>query len=212
MKKLLFPFILCCFSIISNGQNNFSIKAGANINYIPMRELSHYLEAGFTETDIDKILPGLLLELSVDVSGKSNLFLTFERFVSQGNFKYEYSGHMREWKFTTHVISIGYELLFPSNDSRFNPILGFGYSFSILNTEKTSINSVEEYGSTTLSNTENNSGIFFRTGAQYKVSEEYTICTEIKYRYTGDINTGGTVYDTNISGLSLNIGLKFGVL
>ncbi len=185
-------------------QNDISIFGMGGLNYIPMKNFSHFLN-GLTNPKIDEVGFNGIIGVKYNQTNNNVFLISSEIINKNASFSGGFFG--ATWNFKVIPIAFGYQYLFSNNENDFRPFVGINLSYSFIEIEG-------EYSSDTGPSNDftkrNKFGIEPNFGFNYQLIKSFSLITEIKYRYMSDIEFWGK--DVNLSGLILNAGFQIRML
>ena len=203
-KSILLLYILY-FSVSVPAQSNLYIFGMGGVNYIPMKNFSHFLNE-LSNHKIDEVGFNGIVGVKYNQT-ENHVFLISSEILSK-NASFSGGFFSATWNFKVIPITIGYQYLFTNNESNLKPFAGLNISYSFIEIEG-------EYSSDTPPDQNdftkrNKFGIEPNFGFNYKITDQFYLSSEIKYRYMSDLEFWGK--DVNLSGLILNLGILIKVL
>lgn len=185
-------------------QKDISIFGMGGLNYVPMKNFSHFLN-DLTNPKIDEVGFNGMIGIKYNQTDNNVFLISSEIINKNASFSSGFFG--ATWNFKVIPIVLGYQHLFSNNENDFRPFAGINLSYSFIEIEG-------EYSGDTGNSKDftkrNKFGIEPNFGLNYKLVDSFFIITEIKYRYMSDIEFWNK--DVNLSGLIFNAGIQIKVL
>lgn len=198
-------FFVFSASIQTFGQSNFHLFGMGGVNYIPMKNYSHFINQ-FTNPKIDEVGFNGCFGVKYSQSDNHMIFISSE--IINKNASYSGGFSMAVWNFRVIPISLGYQYVFSNKENVLKPYVGFSVSYSFIEIRGFySDDMPPSYNELRKRNKFSIEPIF---GFTYTVVDRLSLITEIKYRYISDIEYW--YQNVNLSGLLLNIGIQVNVL
>jgi len=203
MKKTFYLVFLVVITNV-NSQSRISVSALGGFNYIPMNDFSHYLSS-FRNSDLDKFSFSANLKVQYNFKSRHNIFIGGEFISTNASFTGGFVTVI--WTFEAIPITVGYEYMFKPIEKSWTPYFGLGISYVL---RKTTDKYLGDDGFDVQNYYENTYGFETKIGVEKNLFENLFLISELKYRYIGDtkLNKYTNVVDTNLSGISLLLGLK----
>lgn len=201
-----FIIILFISSFVQTfAQKDISIFGMGGVNYIPMKNFSHFLNE-LSNPKNDEVGFNGIIGIKYAQTDNHIFLISSEIINKNASFSGGFFG--ATWNFKLIPIAFGYQYLFSKNNNNFRPFAGLNISYSFIEIEG-------EYYSDTPGmpndfTKRNKFGVEPNFGFNFKIVKSFSLITEIKYRYMSDIEFWGK--DVNLSGLILNAGVQIKVL
>ncbi|MCF8355583.1 MAG: hypothetical protein K9H48_14115 [Melioribacteraceae bacterium] len=189
-------------------QTMIDISGLGGVNYIPMKEFSHFLNS-FDNAKSDKIAFSGNAKLHLKLNSNHNIYLSGE-FISN-NASLSGGFVTLVWNFEFIPITVGYEYSWVDDTKSWFPYLGLGFSYVLQNSE---IKYLGDDGIFTTNYSSNSFGFETHCGIEKSIADKLKLISEIKYRFMGDLKTSefSRVEETNLSGIGILFGIKFSLL
>ena len=196
---LIFFFAL---TININAQSDIYVFGMGGVNYIPMKNYSHFLNQ-FSNNKIDEVGFSGIIGIKYS-SSDHHLFLLSVEFINK-NASYFGGFGSTTWNFNLIPIAIGYQYLFSNSVNKFRPFAGINISYSFIEIKgEYQTDTPPPFDNLTK---KNNWGIEPNFGFSYQIVERFFLLSEIKYRYMKDIEFFFN-QDINLSGLVVSLGIQ----
>lgn len=203
-KYYVVVFILFT-SVQMSGQSKIYLFGMGGINYIPMKNFSHFLHQ-LSNEKIDEVGFNGSFGIKYFLSENQSVSLSAEVINKNASYSGGFSGAI--WNFKVIPIGVGYQYLFSDAQSSFCPFVGLNasYSFIEIRGQNYSDNPPKQNDFVK----KNTIGIEPNIGFSYRIVERYYLLTELKYRAVSDIVFWNK--DVNFSGLIWNVGVQINIL
>ena len=198
--------ILLVFSFHQTfAQSDIHIFGMGGLNYIPMKNFSHWLNQ-FSNDKIDDVGFNGIFGIKYIANDNHVILANVEIENKNASFYSGFGG--ATWNFKIIPVAIGYQHLFTNDNNIIQAYAGLNISYNFIEIEgEYSLDTPPDY---TEIIKKNRFGFEPNFGFIFKIAESFHLLSEINYRYMSDLEFQSK--DVNLSGLHLNLGIQIQVL